>query len=57
MIISAVLLAETDAAIKIRVDGDSYWLPKSQIDYTEDCTVGEEIDIELPEWLAEEKGL
>jgi hypothetical protein len=44
---------ETSKAYLVRIEGDDYWLPKSQIgemnadDYT----------IELPVWLAKEKGL
>ena len=54
------VLAETDKAIGIAAvdsDGDvEYWLPKSQLteNYTQDDVLDE---IELPLWLAEEKGL
>lgn len=51
-------MRETDDAILVEVDGEEHWLPKSQIDYTEGVLFpGEEIDVESPEWLAEQRGL
>jgi hypothetical protein len=50
-------LRETDDAILVEDNFATYWLPKSQIDYTEDPAPGERIDIEIPEWLAEKKDL
>lgn len=55
--VSGVLVRQTDAAILVNVEDVEVWLPKSQIDYTEDAFPGEEIDIVLPEWLANEKEL
>jgi hypothetical protein len=49
------IIAETDLAILIDDGYDEVWLPKSQINYVGD--VGDEVSIELPEWLAEDKGL
>lgn len=52
-------VTETDGAILVE-DGDGkYWLPKSQIDYDSgpEYEKGDEIEIDIPEWLAEEKGL
>lgn len=50
------ILQETEDAILVDCDGEEVWLPKSQIEY--DGERGDEaVDIELPEWLAEEKGL
>ena len=43
---------ETDAAVLFKIDGETYWLPKSQIDYDE-----EEKEIDLPRWLAEKNDL
>lgn len=53
--ISAEILQETDEAILISTTGEDTWLPKSQIDYAGDR--GDVVDIEIPEWLADEKGL
>lgn len=48
---------ETEQAYLV-TDGDvECWLPKSQIDYEKDLTVGDRTDMLVPEWLAEEKGL
>ena len=55
--ITATIKRETDAAILVECDGNEVWLPKSQIDYDEDCTEGDEIEIEVPQWLADSKGL
>ena len=38
--------------------GPDVWVPKSQIlDYSDDYRLGDTIEIELPEWLALEKGM
>lgn len=38
--------------------GPDVWVPKSQIlDYSDDYRVGDTIEIELPQWLASEKGM
>lgn len=56
--IKAVFLRETNLAIKVRQDdGTEAWLPKSAIDYDETAMPGEEIDIEVPQDMAEEKRL
>jgi hypothetical protein len=43
---------ETDRAIMFNIDNRLVWLPKSEITFDRD-----EMTIELPEWLATEKGL
>ncbi len=54
--ITVDILRETDAAILVS-DGDrEVWLPKSQIEYSGDPG-DESVCVEIPEWLAEEKGL
>jgi len=55
VLITAEIIRETDLAILIHHNGEEIWLPKSQIDY--DGDVGDEADIEIPEWLADEKGI
>ena len=58
--IPVCLEIETDQAWRVDFGGDdSEWVPKSQIiDYSElDYGVGDDIEIELPEWLANEKGM
>jgi hypothetical protein len=50
--------AETEKAIFVSDDGDSdsaVWLPKSQIEI--ERKKGNIVEVTLPEWLAEEKGL
>jgi len=52
---------ESDRAICVNAGtGEKdFWLPKSQIAYAdhEEHGSGEVLDVEVPEWLAEEKGL
>lgn len=50
------IVHETDLAYLVRDgDGDEHWLPKSQCEViaTNTCY----ITMQMPEWLAEEKGL
>jgi len=53
------LLHETDSAILVENDcGEEIWLPKSQIDFNDEgAEAGALIEIDVPRWLAEEKGL
>ena len=58
--IPVTLEVETDMAWRVSDgQGKSIWIPKSQIqDYSEsEYKSGDEIEIELPEWLALEKEL
>jgi hypothetical protein len=51
-----VCLSQTKMAIKVLVDGEEYWIPKSQVN--EDSEVyqkGDEGKLIVPRWLAEEK--
>lgn len=49
----AELVRETDKAWMFKTDdGDAVWLPKSQCELDED-----ELLVQVPEWLAIEKGL
>ena len=42
---------ETDSAVLVEIDGEDIWIPKSQI------TTMSDFDLDIPEWLAIEKGL
>jgi len=57
IVVTGTILRETDAAILLDVNRDepAIWLPKSQVEYYGD--VGEEVDVEVADWLAFEKGL
>ena len=56
--VEGVLVAATDKAIKVDIDGEQHWFPRSQVEIVEG---GDEIDddiiIDVPAWLAEQKGL
>jgi len=51
--------ASTDKAVLILVDGEEYWIPKSQIGdlYENEGRFATGGSLTIPEWLAEEKGL
>ena len=44
------IIADTDLAWLVRIDGEDYWLPKSQVEIDEDHQ-----EIEIPNWLAKDK--
>ena len=44
------IVAETDMAWLVRIDGEEYWLPQSQCEINEDYQ-----QIRIPNWLAKEK--
>lgn len=51
---------ETDKAICVAEgENDTYWLPKSQVEYNEFITYsrGDKIEVTMPMWLAQEKGI
>ena len=51
------IVKETNDAILLTIDDEdeAVWLPKSQIEYYGD--VGDEVEVNIPEWLADEKCL
>lgn len=55
----AVALAETDKALKVRLDEDTViWMPKNQIDDdSEVWKVEHEGELVVSQWIAEQKGL
>jgi len=48
---------ETDKAILVIIDDEEIWLPKSQITYNENHDLDKPQEIEISEWIAEQKGL
>ena len=56
-------IAQTEKAILVKKESseEQVWLPKSVLDFDilemDTIQKGEEIEIGMPEWLAEEKGL
>jgi hypothetical protein len=52
------VVAQTDLAFLLSVDGDDRWVPKSVIEDPGEVDVGdEEIEIEVAEWFCENEGL
>jgi len=55
--IFGAIIRETDMGILFS-DGDrEVWLPKSQIIYDEDAGEGDDVTVEMPQWLAFDKEL
>lgn len=51
-------IRELNLAIVVRdPEGREVMLPKSEIEYDEDAESGDVIEVEMPEWLAIERGL
>lgn len=52
-------LHHTDRAVCVDCDGEELWLPLSQIEIedVDQLTRGEEVDVEVPIWLARAKGM
>lgn len=48
---------ESHAAILVLYEHQEFWLPKSQIEWIGAADKGDELDVMVPEWLAEEKGM
>ena len=47
----------TDSAVLIDDGDNDLWLPLSQVKTESEYAIGEDSIIEIPEWLAYEKGL
>lgn len=56
--VSGIVKAETDKAVLINAGTAQEWVPKSQIQNVSeiDFIKDESVDIEIPAWLAREKG-
>jgi hypothetical protein len=63
--VSGEIVAVTDKAVLLKIDDDTQeWFPFSLLDSGDFDNpmeardiIGEMVDIEIPEWLAEQKGL
>lgn len=52
------VIAETEAALLVEIDGEEIWLPKSHCQFDpEEPGVGEDVTVTMPRWLAKAKGL
>lgn len=52
------ILRETDAAFLLEIDGDEFWIPKSQVANPSDYEMGDkECSMSVTEFIAREKGL
>mgnify|MGYP007032657873 CR=1 FL=1 len=63
--VSGEFQTQSEKAICLRVEDEDFWFPKSQMGPHErldsggdfQSMRGEEIDIEIPQWLADDKGV
>jgi hypothetical protein len=54
----ATALRATDAALLVEIDGRQFWIPQSQIDDdSEVYQAGDEGELVVSQWIAEQKGL
>ena len=52
------IVRETDSAFLLQIDGETHWVPKSQIADFETYEEGDEdVTVSITEWIAQEKGL
>lgn len=52
------VLKETDKAFLCLIEGTQYWIPKSQMEDSENVSEGElDCEMAITEWIAQEKGL
>jgi hypothetical protein len=57
---TVIVHAVTERALLVSTDGDeeeAVWLPLSQIDYPPNVGKGDEAEISVPQWLADDKEL
>ena len=57
--ITLEILWETENAFKVTDCGDfnsNTWIPKSQIELLQEAEIGDTVEVEMPEWLAKDKG-
>lgn len=52
------VIKESDDAFLFEIDGEEYWIPKSQIHRDASLSEGDEnITVEITTWIADQKGL
>lgn len=52
------VVRQTDSAFLLVIDGEDYWIPKSQIADPETYEPGDEnVTVSVTEWIAKQKGL
>ena len=47
----------TDMAVMLEIDGVEYWIPRSQIEDGDSVEVSDNQDLELTDWICDQKGL
>ncbi len=55
--ITGKVVRTTELAVLLDVGDYKVWLPKSQIETEFSFDIGQDIEVEIPEWLAIDKGL
>lgn len=50
--------AESERAILVEIEGDEYWIPKSQVDDDSEVYAKDHSgELVISEWIAEQKGI
>jgi hypothetical protein len=53
-----LVVAETENALLLEIDGDQHWIPRSQIDGPDKYEKGDKgVTVSVTEWIAKQKGL
>jgi len=59
--VSVEFITHTAGAVLVKDGDEEAWIPKSKIENDEDdwdsLKLGDILDLDIPEWLAEDKGL
>ena len=56
--VEATCVGETEKAIRVEIEGESFWVPKSLIDDDSEVYAdGHEGTLIIPEWWAEQEGI
>lgn len=53
----ALVLAQTEKAVKIEVDGEELWIPRSHLIDADELPHWGNTQIKMTAWIAKEKGL
>ena len=58
--VTGVYVRQTEKGVLLNIEGEEVWLPKSQLTKISPdgpCKEGDTTEVEVPEWLAADKGI
>jgi hypothetical protein len=53
----AVLEVRGDRALLVRIEDELFWLPTSVVGEYADAKIGDTLELHIPEWLCEARGI